>query len=123
MSYGSHFGNPVQDVWYKLILVGDSSVGKTSLLLRYVDETFTSDYTSTIEVDFKVKTVNVGDTTVRQKFGVMQGRSVLVIKPTSNLAFIAEHMWLFSYSIRQVETHSIILSNGWVILIGMLLLL
>jgi len=50
------------DAWdfiFKLLIVGDSAVGKTSLLLRFCDATFSDVYISTIGVDFKVKTSRV----------------------------------------------------------------
>ena len=39
----------------KLVLVGDASVGKSSLLLRFVDGSFDMDLPATIGVDFKVR--------------------------------------------------------------------
>lgn len=39
----------------KFLVVGDSGVGKTSLLVRYCDDSFQTDYLSTIGVDFKIK--------------------------------------------------------------------
>jgi len=41
----------------KLILLGDPGAGKTSLLHRFVDDTFTEKYDTTIGVDFQAKTV------------------------------------------------------------------
>ena len=41
----------------KLLVVGDSGVGKTGLLLRYCEDTFQHDYLSTIGVDFKIKRI------------------------------------------------------------------
>lgn len=45
------------DYMFKLLIIGNSSVGKTSFLFRYADDSFTSDFVSTVGIDFKVKTV------------------------------------------------------------------
>lgn len=39
----------------KILLIGDSGIGKSTFLLKYVDNAFTDSYISTIGVDFKVK--------------------------------------------------------------------
>ncbi|KAI8988740.1 small GTP-binding protein [Pilobolus umbonatus] len=44
---------------FKLLLIGDSGVGKSCLLLRFTDDTYTESYVSTIGVDFKIKTINL----------------------------------------------------------------
>ena len=49
----------------KLLLVGDTAVGKSSLLLRFTDGTFDTDLQSTIGVDFKVKLIRVGGKVVK----------------------------------------------------------
>jgi small GTP-binding protein len=43
------------DLIYKVLLLGDTSVGKTCFLLRYTEDTFTENHISTIGVDFKLK--------------------------------------------------------------------
>ena len=44
---------------YKILLLGDSSVGKTCFLLRYTDNTFQEIYMSTIGLDYRLKTVKL----------------------------------------------------------------
>lgn len=47
------------DLLFKLLLVGDSGVGKTCLLLRFADDTYMTQYISTIGVDFKIRTIDL----------------------------------------------------------------
>ena len=49
----------------KLLLIGDSGVGKSCLLLRFADSTFTSAYITTIGIDFKIKNVEIGGKRVK----------------------------------------------------------
>ena len=43
----------------KILILGDSSVGKTSLLLKYADGYFPTIYVATIGVEYKIKTINI----------------------------------------------------------------
>lgn len=47
------------DHFFKLLLIGDSGVGKTCVLYRFSDEAFYSDFMPTIGIDFKIKTVEL----------------------------------------------------------------
>lgn len=47
------------DFLYKLVIVGDTGVGKSSLLLRFADNQFYENYLATIGVDFRFKTMNI----------------------------------------------------------------
>lgn len=43
------------DYLFKIVIVGNSSVGKSALLRRFVDEEFNETYLATIGVDFRFK--------------------------------------------------------------------
>lgn len=43
----------------RLLLLGDSAVGKSSLLLRFCEGRFENNFVITIGVDFKTKTMNI----------------------------------------------------------------
>ena len=45
----------MNDISLKILLVGDTNVGKTSLLLRYTDELFPNKYMSTVGVEYRIK--------------------------------------------------------------------
>ncbi|KAG1687808.1 Ras-related protein Rab-18 [Nymphon striatum] len=49
----------------KILIIGESGVGKSSLLLRFTDGTFDSEQSATIGVDFKVKSLTLDDNTVK----------------------------------------------------------
>lgn len=65
---------------YKIILIGSSYTGKTSLLIRFVNDIFDNNYLNTVGVDLKSITlkihgtmarVNIWDTTGQEKFRSM----------------------------------------------------
>lgn len=53
------------DYLFKVLLIGDSSVGKTSVLLRYVDDTFNPEFQTTIGVDFKISTFQLNGKVIK----------------------------------------------------------
>ncbi|KAI9361096.1 ras family-domain-containing protein [Pilaira anomala] len=59
----AEFGSPLRK--YKLVFLGEQSVGKTSLITRFMYDTFDSTYQATIGIDFLSKTMYLEDKTVR----------------------------------------------------------
>ncbi|XP_003388590.1 PREDICTED: ras-related protein Rab-8A-like [Amphimedon queenslandica] len=47
------------DFLFKLLLIGDSGVGKTCILVRFSEDAFNSTFISTIGIDFKIRTVDI----------------------------------------------------------------
>ena len=54
-----------KDSLAKVIIIGDSGVGKTNLLTRFCDGVFKDSYVATIGVDFKLKTIHVDEAKVK----------------------------------------------------------
>jgi Ras-related protein Rab-1A len=63
----NNFFQPVQQYNYifKVIFIGSSCVGKTSLLTRFCDDVYTDSYQSTIGIDFRIKTFKINDKTIK----------------------------------------------------------
>eukprot|EP01113_Clastostelium_recurvatum_P034549 TRINITY_DN46_c0_g2_i1.p1 TRINITY_DN46_c0_g2~~TRINITY_DN46_c0_g2_i1.p1 ORF type:complete len:207 (-),score=50.32 TRINITY_DN46_c0_g2_i1:93-713(-) len=53
------------DYFFKILLIGDSGVGKSCLLLRFADDSWTDTHISTIGVDFKIKTLQIDGKTIK----------------------------------------------------------
>ncbi|XP_028549781.1 ras-related protein RIC1 [Dendrobium catenatum] len=62
---GMRSGQQVEDEGKKLLLIGDSGVGKSCLLLRFADDSYLDSYISTIGVDFKIRTVEQDGKTIK----------------------------------------------------------
>ncbi|KAI8372719.1 rab protein 6 [Radiomyces spectabilis] len=56
-------GNPLKK--FKLVFLGEQSVGKTSLITRFMYDTFDNTYQATIGIDFLSKTMYLDDRTIR----------------------------------------------------------
>lgn len=52
------------DSLFKIVLIGESNTGKTSLLLRFAENHFSENYLCTIGVDFKTRTLRVDNSSV-----------------------------------------------------------
>lgn len=68
------------DIKLKIMLIGDSNVGKTSLLKKYCDNEFSQTYIPTIGIDFQIKNLNINkkkvnvqiwDTTGEERYKIL----------------------------------------------------
>ena len=50
---------------FKLLIIGESGVGKTCLLLRFTDDSFISNHLTTIGIDFKIKIINLDNKLIK----------------------------------------------------------
>lgn len=98
------------DYLLKLVLIGDTGVGKSCLLLRFADDTFTESYISTIGVDFRFRTAEVDgkivklqiwDTAGQERFRTITSAYyrgadgiLIVYDQTSEESFAAVDSWV-----------------------------
>jgi len=57
--------NSEYDFLFKVLLIGNSGVGKSSLLVRFAEDTFTESFMPTIGVDFKIRNNEVDGKTIK----------------------------------------------------------
>jgi len=67
-------------VLLKVIILGDSSVGKTSLMNQYVNKRFSNQYKATIGADFLTKEVVVDDRVVTMQVSIYDSYTNLDIQ-------------------------------------------
>ena len=72
------------DIKLKIMLIGDTNVGKTSLIKKYCNDEFSKNYISTIGIDFQVKYLNINkkkikvqiwDTTGQERYQILAKNS------------------------------------------------
>ena len=51
--------NEDSDIIFKILMLGDSEVGKSCFLMRYSDNVFVENYITTIGLDYKLKTIKL----------------------------------------------------------------
>ena len=86
----------------KYVIVGDSSVGKSCLLLRFADDQFNENYMTTIGVDFRFKTVNSNGKNVKLQIwdtaGQERFRTITNTYYKSKKYITIQALMLFSWS-------------------------
>lgn len=70
--------NRQHDHLFKLLIIGDAGVGKSSILVRFADNIFTPSYITTIGVDFKIRTIELNGQKI--KLQVTNNSLKIVIK-------------------------------------------
>ena len=63
---------PNYDYLYKIVLLGDATVGKTNLVVRFTENNFSLNITPTVGYDYKSKTIFLDKYNKKQiyKFGI-----------------------------------------------------
>lgn len=110
-------GTKSYDYLFKLLLIGDSGVGKTSILFKFSEDTFSPAFISTIGIDFKIRTIEVDgkkiklqvwDTAGQERFRTITtayyrgAMGIMLVYDVSNLKSFEN----ISNWIRNIEMHA-----------------
>ena len=55
----------MDEITFNILLLGDSSVGKTSLMIRFTDQKFEENSSATVGIEFKNKEIQINDKTIK----------------------------------------------------------
>jgi Ras-related protein Rab-1A len=111
MSNIKSFQAPLEyDLLFKILIIGDSGVGKSCLLLKFTDRYFNDSYISTIGVDFKIQTIQLDNKIIKLQIWDTAGQDrfktittsyyrgshgiVIVYDITDKESFLNVHNWL-----------------------------
>ncbi|KAI1791560.1 GTP-binding protein ypt1 [Ganoderma leucocontextum] len=97
------------DYLFKLLLIGDSGVGKSCLLLRFAEDSFTDSYLSTIGVDFKIRTIQLEGKTVKLQIWDTAGQERF--RTIAAAYYRGAHGIIMVYDVTDGETFSNV--KGW----------
>ena len=53
------------DYTFKIVMIGDSGVGKSCILLRFADDKFNENFYATIGVDFRFKNITIDNKSIK----------------------------------------------------------
>ncbi|KAI0823868.1 GTP-binding protein ypt1 [Trametes gibbosa] len=98
------------DYLFKLLLIGDSGVGKSCLLLRFAEDAFTDSYLSTIGVDFKIRTIELEGKTVKLQIWDTAGQERF--RTIAAAYYRGAHGIIMVYDVTEAETFSNV--KGWI---------
>ena len=65
--YSTSKGSEEYEFIFKVLLLGNSNVGKSSLFLRFVDDIWNDTFVPTIGVDFKIKTFDIDEKKIKMQ--------------------------------------------------------
>ncbi|CAM4892538.1 unnamed protein product [Rotaria socialis] len=94
--------NSEYDYLLKIVLIGDSGVGKSALLLRFVDDTFSEAFLTTIGVDFKIRTIDYHGKKVKLQIWDTAGQERFRI--ITNAYYRGSHGFIVVYDITSLES-------------------
>lgn len=99
-----NFGNTDYDYLFKIIIIGDSGIGKSAILYRFADNIYNEGYISTIGVDFKIKTILINGKIIKLQIWDTAGQERFRTITTSY--YRGSHIIFLCYDVTDRESFS-----------------
>ena len=90
------------DYLIKCLVIGDSGIGKSSLMIRFTDDIFNNQYISTIGVDFKIKTIILKNKTI--KFQIWDTAGQDRFRTITSSYYRGSNAILICYDVTEMDT-------------------
>mmetsp|Transcript_2600 Transcript_2600/g.4007 ORF Transcript_2600/g.4007 Transcript_2600/m.4007 type:complete len:227 (-) Transcript_2600:56-736(-) len=102
------------DFLFKILLIGNSGVGKSALIMRFADDIFHSSFASTIGVDFKLRTVELNGQKIKLQIWDTAGQERF--KTVTNAYFRGSHGIILVYDITKESSFAAL--DDWLMELG-----
>lgn len=115
------------DHMFKVLMIGDSGVGKSALLIRFAERIFSENYIATIGVDFKIRTVEIDgervklqiwDTAGQERYRTLTStyyrgtHGVIIVYDVNNLeSFLNIKRWLSEIDQNCEQIYRVLVGN------------
>lgn len=90
------------DHLFKVTLVGDVGVGKSSMLVRFADDVYEESYISTVGIDFKIRTVELDKKVCKLQLWDTWGQHSF--RKNDHYPFLGTHIYIICYSTTDHES-------------------
>lgn len=94
--------NSDYDYLFKFLIIGDSCVGKSCLLMRFAHDQFTETFVTTVGVDFSIRTIAVNDKLIKLQIWDCAGQERFRAIVTSYYRGV--HGVILAYSVADKKT-------------------
>ena len=98
------------DHLFKVIIIGDSGVGKSSLMSRFADDLYSESYISTIGVDFKIRTLTIDGKVIKMQIWDTAGQERF--RTITSSYYRGSHGVMVVYDITDAESFESV-KNMW----------
>lgn len=101
---GTYRADEDYDYLFKVVLIGDSGVGKSNLLSRFTRNEFSQESKSTIGVEFATRSIQVDDKVVKAQIWDTAGQERFLLFPSPPFYFFFNFFICISHRVDEFDS-------------------